>query len=327
MRANDNDRAYEADSIGEATAADLLYGDPPEPLIPPFLTPEGATVLYGRGGVGKGLIACHFIQKLVESSHIVLLIDYEGHEREWGSRLRGLGMTDPQLRRVHYRAPFGPEWTAETGSLSAVADRLREEAYRLDATVSVVDSYSLATSSGDQLGGEASAKEYFSALQRIGLPSLTLAHVTGASERFPAKPFGSVFVHNLARETWAVESTRESNDSEAEALHLEHTISLELRNMKQNTRQRVGPQFIDFSFFGDNSIEVSREATANLSIADLAADILAATPNLTLKQLAAAIKEDTARTVSAETLRMTLCRYPARFVEDRTSRPHHWSMK
>jgi len=44
-------------TTGHRTAADLLSGDPPEPLVPPFLTPEGATILYAKGGTGKGLVA------------------------------------------------------------------------------------------------------------------------------------------------------------------------------------------------------------------------------------------------------------------------------
>ena len=53
------------ETIGTRTAADLRYGPPPEQLADPFLTPEGATVLYGRGGVGKGVVACWLICRLV----------------------------------------------------------------------------------------------------------------------------------------------------------------------------------------------------------------------------------------------------------------------
>ena len=316
-----------APTVGDLTAADLLYGDPPEPLIPPFLTPEGATVLYGPGGVGKGLVACWLIKKLVEASHVVLVIDYEGQEREWGSRLRWLGMTNNELRQVHYLAPYGPDWTERTGPLSQVVDLIERKATDVDATFVVADSYSMATSNGDSMGGEAGAKEYFGALQRIALPSLTIAHVTGTAERFPAKPFGSVAVHNRARETWAVEKVVERSDpSEAESLDFEHVVSLELRNMKQNSRQRCAPQFIDFAFRGDHTIEVSRSGGPKaLSLADQCAAILTQMPKLNLRQLAAAIKEETGRKVSEETLRVTLRRDTARFPEDRTTLPHLWS--
>ena len=180
-------------SIGCRTAADLRYGLPPDQLADPFLTPEGPTVIYARGGTGKGMTACWLTQRLVAGSHVVMVLDFEGHEREWGSRLRGLGLTDDELSRVHYRAPFSSDWTAPTGSLAAVAQAIRDDAARLGVTVLIVDSYSVATSNGDTMGGEAAAREYFSALARIGLPSLTIAHVRGDSGKFPDRPFGSVF--------------------------------------------------------------------------------------------------------------------------------------
>ena len=81
-------------TIGTRTALDLLCGAPPDQLVGPFLTPEGATIVYGKGGVGKGVLTCYLIKRLEEGGHIVLVVDFEGHEREWGSRLRGLGLTD-----------------------------------------------------------------------------------------------------------------------------------------------------------------------------------------------------------------------------------------
>ena len=51
----------------QAIASDLLHGDPPDQLADPFLTPEGATVLYGKGGVGKGVVACWLMLRLVRA--------------------------------------------------------------------------------------------------------------------------------------------------------------------------------------------------------------------------------------------------------------------
>ena len=160
-------------SIGTRTAADLRHGDPPPQLVGEFLTPEDATVLYGPGGTGKGITACWLILRLIHLDQVVMVIDFEGHDREWGSRLRGLGAAEEELAAIHYRAPFAADWTARTGSLAAVADALRTDAARLGVTYIVVDSYSVATSNGDTMGGQEAAREYFTALSRIGLPSLT----------------------------------------------------------------------------------------------------------------------------------------------------------
>jgi hypothetical protein len=316
-------------TIGTRTALDLLCGAPPDQLVGPFLTPEGATIVYGKGGVGKGVLTCYLIKRLEEAGHIVLVVDFEGHEREWGSRLRGLGLTDEQLGRVHYRAPFADDWTARRGSLADVAQLLRDDRLRVGATFLVVDSYSVATSSGDTMGGQAAAQEYFGALSTIGLPSVTIAHVRGDSVRFPERPFGSVFVHNLARETWVVEQLGDDEDEyDPDLVQFgPHVVALELRNKKANGRPKSRPQFVTFSFFADGTIEVATDGPAGRSVADLAADALADGP-LPLPKIAAAIKEDTGQVVGENALRSALARHSKRFAQDTTGkRPHPWSLR
>jgi hypothetical protein len=316
-------------TVGTRTARDLLHGIAPDPLAAPFLTPEGPTVIYGKGGVGKGLVTCYLIKRLVEAGHVVLLVDFEGREREWGFRLRGLGLADALLDRIHYRAPFGPDWTAPTGSLADVAQLLREDGDRLGATYLVIDSYSVATSTGDTLGGMPAAQEYFNGLTRIGLPSATIAHVAGGQGRFPDRPFGSVFVHNLARETWAVETTDEDEEESNPDLARigPHVVSLEIRNKKQNDRPLSTAQFMTFSFFGDGTIEVNRDRPTDQTRTEMCAAILAETPDMTTKEIAAAIKEDTGTVVNPDDLRREMDRDKARFAADRTKRPHRWSLK
>jgi hypothetical protein len=321
---------YAGRTIGARTAADLRHGPPPDQLAGVFLTAEGDTVIYARGGTGKGLLACWLARQIVRAGHVVMVVDFEGHEMEWGARLRGLGLTDDELGRIHYRAPFGSDWTAPTGSLAAVADAIRDDAVRRGVTYLMVDSYSVATSNGDTMGGEAAAREYFSGLARIGLPSLTIAHVRGDSGKFPDRPFGSVFVHNLARETWAVEQL--GND-EPDAIEPDvirfgpHVVAPELRNKKANARPKSAAQFVTFSFFADGTIEVASDGPGGRSVADLAADALADGP-LPLPKIAAAIKEDTGKVVSLENVRSALARHPRRFVQDKTGkRPYPWAVR
>ena len=63
--------------------------------------------------------------------------------------------------------------------------------------------------------------QFFAAIARIGLPSLTLAHVTGAGDL--SKPFGSVFWHNLARVTWS--ASRVSAEGHQVLLHPARTTT------------------------------------------------------------------------------------------------------
>ena len=321
---------YVRPAIGARTALDLRFGPPPDQLAGVFLTAEGAAVFYARGGTGKGLLACWLARQLVRSGHVVMVVDFEGHEMEWGSRLRGLGLTDDELGRIHYRAPFGSDWTAPTGALSAVADAIRDDAVRRGVTYLMVDSYSVATSNGDTMGGETAAREYFSALARIGLPSLTIAHVRGDSGKFPERPFGSVFVHNLARETWAVERIGDEDPDAIDPDEIRfgpYVVALELRNKKANARPKSAAQFVTFSFFADGTIEVASDGPAGRSVADLAADALADGP-LPIQKIAEAIAEDTGQKVDATTLRRSLVRHPRRFTQDKTGkRPYPWAVR
>jgi hypothetical protein len=315
-------------TIGTRTAEDLAHGAPPDQLGEPYLTAEGTTCLYGRGGVGKGIMSCWLTMRLVRDGHVVLILDFEGHEREFGSRLRGLGMTDDELRHVHYRAPFGSDWTAPTGPLSKVAPAVRDDCERLGVTYLVIDSYSVATSNGDTMGGEAAAREFFTALAMIGLPNLVIAHVKGDSGKFPERPFGSVFVHNLARETWAVERVGgDEPDDDPDLIRFgPHVVSLELRNRKSNGRPKAPAQFVTFEFYADGSIEVATDQPAGRSVAELAADVLADGP-LTLPKIAAAIMEDTGQTIAVDSLRVTLKRHPKRFEQATSGRPRTWSVR
>ena len=99
-------------------------------------------------------------------------------------------------------APLSPAWRGARGPLWAQAADLRRLAdawRRLDL---VVDSIVVACGGADPTDPGTPAR-YAAGLQQIGLPALSLAHVT--KEGGLAYPFGSVFWHNLARATWSLE--------------------------------------------------------------------------------------------------------------------------
>jgi hypothetical protein len=308
-------------TIGCLTAFDLPFGPPPNQLVDPYMTPEGVTILYGKGGTGKGLVACYIVVQLVRAGHVVMILDFEFHRREWGSRLRGLGLTDAELRQVHWRSPSSDDWTAAKGTVGQVYGFVRDDCDALGVTALVVDSYTVATSGDDALGGQAAAQEFFLAMSRIGRPAWVIAHVAGASTRFADRPFGSVFVHNFARETWAVEPVA-TVDVEPDPFQ-PAVVALELRNKKANGRSKAAAQFMTFSFMADGSIEADTTGPTERPLVDLIADVLAGEP-LTAKSIAAAIKEDFDRTTSEEAVRVTLRRHPRRFAEQANGRPRKW---
>jgi hypothetical protein len=308
-------------TVGSQTLDDLPWGASPPQLVEPFLSPEGTTILYGPGGVGKGYVSLWFALQLVRQDKRVTIIDFEYHPFEWGRRAHAMGFTRQERRMVNYRAPFGDGWTAKRGSLAQVAAALRADIDQADEPVDyiIVDSYTTATSTGDAMGGMAAAQEFFGGIALLGRPALVIAHVAGGQEKFPAKPFGSVFVHNLARETWAVERIGDPDR--------EGSMSLELRHRKSNNGPMSLPQFLTFNFAESGKVSVDRDQPADMRLADLAAEVAErAKLPLTVRDLARAIQADTGREVNEAALRMMLHRNLERF-EPTDDVPRKWQAR
>lgn len=315
--------------IGSLTARDLPCGQAPAPLIAPFLTRDEGTLIYAKGGTGKGLLACWQIMELVRLGHIIMIYDGEGHRREWGSRLRAMGLTDEELGHIHYRSPSSDEWKAAGVTLPETQDLIKADCDALGVTVLIIDSYTYAAATGAEMGGAGPAAEFWDALKRIGRTSVVLAHNTGAATRFPDRPFGSVHVKNGSREAWAVEKV------EGEQIEFDHdtnplqprVVALEARCTKMSERDdTVPPQFITFSFFHDGHIEVTRPEKAKQNLADIIIEALGSTAR-TVKQIVAAIKEDTGQTRSTDTVETTLKRLKQdnRVTHATDVRPREWS--
>jgi hypothetical protein len=152
------------------------------------------TNLFGPGGVGKGVLASHWVTKMTIAGRTVIVLDYEGNGGEWARRIEGLG---GDLSRVVYVAPL-------KAGLGAIWDHAEAIHYLVEANPGayvVIDSAVMACAGADPMDPETPTR-YYAALQTIGAPSLTLAHVTKLHDT--RYPFGSVFWHNLARVTWSL---------------------------------------------------------------------------------------------------------------------------
>jgi hypothetical protein len=125
------------------------------------------------------------------------------------------------------------------------------------------------------MGGERSATEFFQGLQVVRLPSLTLAHVAASDQKFPDKPFGSVFVRNWARNLWAIAAAGEGEEG---------VVAIEAKNTKTNSSRLRGMQKVTFTFHAgrivvesgpvrvkvaDGLLEILKEALGAVSIAQL----------------------------------------------------------
>jgi hypothetical protein len=161
--------------------------------------PTALTILYGAGGVGKGLLACHDTIRLTrDGDHVVLIIDYEHHPEEWVPRIRNLGGGDAMVDRIAYwEPPVGPIWEH--------IDQIKAQVDAVGATFVWVDSVVFACAGSDTSGGDPTAPILFqAAVAQLGVPVAALAHVTKDTKNF-AYPFGSVFWHNAARLTYSYE--------------------------------------------------------------------------------------------------------------------------
>ncbi len=239
----------------------MVSREPAPPLLLDRLDALETTILYGNGGAGKGTIASSWIVGLVTSGHRVLVIDYEHHDTEWARRIASLGSVD-MLSDVVYVSPVDAAWKGARGAIWDHADDLRELAVRTESTYAVIDSAVVACGATNPLDPEAPG-QYFAALARIGLPSLTLAHVTGAGDL--SKPFGSVFWHNLARVTWSVSRI----GSEGHQVLLQHR--------KDNNHERQGKHLVTVEWWNDLPREVS-ESPYSVRLAEQIRDALADEP-------------------------------------------------
>jgi hypothetical protein len=173
---------------------------PPAPLLCDRLDPAGHTILYGTGGVGKGTFACYLITRLVAAGHRVLILDYENHGDEWARRYYGLAGRDGS-EHVLWVAPLTAGWGGRRGAIWKQMTDVRELAMAFGATYVVIDSIVPACGGSDPMDPGTVAL-YAGALELLGMPVLSLGHVTKADDlRYP---FGSVFWHNLARITWSL---------------------------------------------------------------------------------------------------------------------------
>ncbi len=296
--------------LGTVTADNLPSGPPPRMLANGWLHPEEGTGLYGKGGTGKGITAAYLAGLLAAESEQVLVIDFENHPREWGTRLESLGL-DRLRKNINYVSPYGPTWEAVKGSFDKVADLLREECDRLGITYVVIDSYTSSSDAGtsEALGGQEAAQLFAKAAQHIGRPYLLLAHVNGAASKHPERPFGSVHVHNLCfRFSWSVEEHEAPQKADPDDPTRPAVVTLEYRNQKHNDQPKADDRVLSFGFYADGSMTVTESTQAKRQVIDMVVSVLVGTPLLTTAQVRKAIRDRYEQDVAEDSIRKAILR-------------------
>jgi hypothetical protein len=175
--------------------------EPPPPLLLDRLDPIGHTIVYGTGGIGKGTLASKWIGELVQDDDArVLIVDYELHPEEWARRIEGLGYWDLK-DRIIWTAPNGTDAKVTQGALWDHTAALKALVEQAGITYMVIDSVIQACMGADVTEQDAPTR-YAAALQKIGVPTLSLGHVRRDGDT--EYPFGSVGWHNNARLTWSL---------------------------------------------------------------------------------------------------------------------------
>jgi hypothetical protein len=177
-------------------------------LVPPFIEYGGPTILFAMGGTGKSLFALALALTVAAGVDIglgqpqdrlgVAYLDWETdadtHFERLSALCAGRDLPLPEAHLWHYR---------QTASLAASAPHLRRRFAKDCVGLMVIDS--LGAARGGEPESADSTIRLFNAARSIGVPWIGVDHMTKNGGTEQGTPFGSVFTHNLARATWALE--------------------------------------------------------------------------------------------------------------------------
>jgi hypothetical protein len=186
---------------------------------------QEACCIFGDGGTGKSLLSLYILGTLARNGVQCGYIDAETHS---GAQRRRLGMLfgEGALPQISYMLADRP--------LVHLVDHLRRWVRDHRLQYVVLDSVAMLTA-GEPEKAEA-ANGYFGALRRLGIGSLSIAHVTKNGENNQQKPFGSAFYHNNFRLTWNIQRTDQDSGSTVKAIGL------------WNRKYNNGPEFPPMGF-------------------------------------------------------------------------------
>jgi hypothetical protein len=223
--------------------------DEESPIIfPPFLVQDGANLLFGDGGTGKTYFCLRLALSLATGKPFLgfspkevggtLFVDYEDNEKTASYRLSRLCAgpdleLDPRIAKKHIRY-LNPRGAPLYSIVPAVKKIVEEH----NIALVLVDS--VASACGSEPEKSESASRYYNALKSIGVTSLSIAHVTKSQGAPQDKAFGSVFWHNLARNTWNLQGEEEAQD-ELAMIAGQKTKQLGLFHRKSNNSSRAFP--------------------------------------------------------------------------------------
>lgn len=215
-------------------------------LVRPFVLDGLPAILFGPGETGKTYLSLALAKAVCQDGEFlgqgvkmgrVLMLDYEATERDVKKRLVKLGLTD--FDAFIY-------WPGRGRPLTEMIPALMRCVEQRDVALLLVDSAALAC--GADPKDEQAAIAYFNALNRIGVSSVTIAHMT-KDAKDDIHPFGSIFWYNSARLVWNAKAADEGDNPK----------HLGLFCRKSNEDIRHKPVGVKITFAEDGKVFVSRE--------------------------------------------------------------------
>ncbi len=213
-------------------------------LVDPLLPRGESTVICADGGSGKSMLALaigisvatgHEVAGLFKTfeKYPVLYLDWETTEQEVNSRLGQLcqGLRIPVPNIIHY--------LSMSRGLADDVRTLQVEIEKRKIGFLIVDS--IAPACGAEPESADSVIRVMNALKSLPCTRLIIAHVSKASadQNSPSRPYGSVFLWNLARSVWEVKKASDEDDD---------ALPLGLFHRKSNYGKLHAPIGIRFEF-------------------------------------------------------------------------------
>lgn len=245
-------------------AIDLLQVQPrPDRWLHwPYVEHGGPTVLVADGGAGKSVVALWVALHIGlggnagphngrNESVKSLYLDWETSADVHHTRLvalgNGLGIATEAMPSIYYRQM--------SVSLPAAAAAIRREIDELGIGFIVVDSLGAAGDGPPEESG--TALESFRAIRSFGVPTLIVHHrrkQSGMQGSDRDRVFGSVYILNLARLVWTMETVSDEASDE---------IRVAMVNIKSNNGRLVKRHGLTITF--ENDAETLRQIRINRS--------------------------------------------------------------
>ena len=193
-------------------------------LFAPLLPLNSPTIWFGDGSSTKSYVA----EIMALSFGIgqpfmgrdtpclpVIYVDWESNKETFKFRMeriaKGLGLDSVPPSAVLY-------WDGRGLPLAAHVEGLKRLIDSPNACMVIIDSI-MPASDGEPEKAE-TALRFFNTLSTLKVTTLLIAHITkppgdGRDNSYKQKPFGSTAWHNMARRTWYIERTQETEDTVA----------------------------------------------------------------------------------------------------------------